>query len=184
MLSFYLASVDTPEEKFLISRLYSDYKLMMYKIAFAILKNSYDAEDAVHDAFINIIRKDGLSKIKGFDRQGERAYITAVVKNAAIKLYNLRKKTAAEDIDEFYSLEGGDLPEEALFTGYEAERVGKALLKLSPNDYEILFLSLVNELTDREIAGQLDIREDAVRQRIHRAKLRLRKILQKEEVRL
>lgn len=180
MLNFYLASVDTAEEKSLVSRLYSDYKQMMYKIAYAVLNNAHDAEDAVHDAFINIIRRDGLSKIKGFDREAERSYIAVVAKNAAVGLYNKRRKTAAEDIDEIYSLSGETTTEDEVFAAFDVGRVAKALLKLPANDYEVLYLLLVNELSGSEAAELLNISEGAVRQRAHRAKLRLRKILEEE----
>lgn len=173
MLNFYLASVDTAEEKSLVSRLYSDYKQMMYKIAYAVLNNA-------HDAFINIIRKDGLSKIKGFDREAERSYIAVVAKNAAVGLYNKRRKTAAEDIDEIYSLSGETTTEDEVFAAFDVGRVAKALLKLPANDYEVLYLLLVNELSGSEAAELLNISEGAVRQRAHRAKLRLRKILEEE----
>ncbi|MCM1055270.1 MAG: sigma-70 family RNA polymerase sigma factor [Bacteroides sp.] len=182
MLNFYLAAVETPEERELIHRLYSDYRLMMYKIAFAILKNSYDSEDAIHNAFVNIINKGGMSKLKEFDKQAERAYITAVVKNAAIKLYDLRRKNAAENINDFYSLESNESTENTVFGGFGVKLVSKALLKLSESDYEILYLSVVNGFSDSELAEHFDIREDAVRQRISRAKKRLRKILENEEV--
>lgn len=178
MLSFIVATVDTPEEKDLISRLYTEYRSMMYKISFNILKNRYDAEDAVHDAFLSIIRTNGLSKIKKFDKASVKPYIIAAAKNAAIKIYNKRSKQASEDIDEHYDIESGDNTEEAVFNVFEAERIGKALMKLPEKDYEILHLLVKNELSNEEIADLLGINAETVRQRIHRAKQRLLKILE------
>ena len=61
---FYLLAVDTPEDQAFVAELYSDYEQMMFKIAFKILKDAYDSEDSVHEAFLNIIRKDGLDNVK------------------------------------------------------------------------------------------------------------------------
>ena len=38
-----------------LNKLYEIYEQPMYRIAFSVLKNSSDAEDAVSDAFMNII---------------------------------------------------------------------------------------------------------------------------------
>lgn len=54
--------------------------------------------------------------------------------------------------------------------------------KLSEADYDILCLSLINQLSNDEIAVTLDIKTDAVRQRIHRAKKRLSKILMERSI--
>lgn len=177
MLSFYLAAVDTPEEKELINRLYTEYKPIMYKISFNILKNRYDAEDAVHDTFLNIIKQGSLSKIKSFSKASTKAYITTAAKNTAVKIYKKRTKQTAEDIDEHYELESGENTEETVIASFEAAQVIAALKKLSADDYEILCLSIKNEMSTEEIAGALQIKAEAARQRIHRAKQRLLKIL-------
>ena len=57
-------AVETPEEEAFITKLYSEYEQMMYKIALNILNNNYDAEDTVHEAFLNIIRQDHLANLK------------------------------------------------------------------------------------------------------------------------
>lgn len=51
MLGLYLAMIDTHEEKNKFEELYKEYKSTMYNFAMAILKDSYMAEDAVHNAF-------------------------------------------------------------------------------------------------------------------------------------
>ena len=42
-----------------LKKLYEIYEQPMYRIAFSVLKNSSDAEDAVSDAFMSIIKKIG-----------------------------------------------------------------------------------------------------------------------------
>ena len=61
MLGFYLALLDTAEDKSRFEELYLTYRQDMYKTAFAILRSPQSAEDAVHEAFMIVIGK--LNKI-------------------------------------------------------------------------------------------------------------------------
>ena len=168
--------------KNLIERLYIKYERMMFDIANGILKNSHEAEELVHEVFYNILQSNALSKIKQFDSSAEKGYIISIIKNEAYKRYNIMEQTAAVDIDELYGLAGGESAEDEAFNEFEAELVDKALLKLPPIDYEILYLSFFCGLSNKEIAEQMNITENAVYQRIFRAKARLKKILIEEDM--
>ena len=61
MLGFYLALLDTAEDKSRFEELYLTYRQDMYKTAFAVLRSPQSAEDAVHEAFMIVIGK--LNKI-------------------------------------------------------------------------------------------------------------------------
>jgi hypothetical protein len=43
----YLSMIDTPEDRSKFERLYIEYRDIMYHVAFKILQNEHDAEDAV-----------------------------------------------------------------------------------------------------------------------------------------
>ena len=182
MLVFYSLMVDTPEEKALIEKLYDTYERMMYKIAFNILRHRYDAEDAVHEAFFSVIRSGCLHKLSEVNSLYTRSYIIVAVKNASYKIHNGRKKNAAADINEFYDLQSDDVTEKTVVSSFGVQEIKEAMRKLSEGDYGILCLSLINQLSNDEIAATLDISPDAVRQRIHRAKKRLSKILEERSV--
>ena len=51
MLAIYLSMLETNEEKNQFEQLYIKYKQDMYAVAYGILKNKEDAEDAVHQSF-------------------------------------------------------------------------------------------------------------------------------------
>ncbi len=57
----YLSMIDTPEDRDKFERIYIQYRNLMYHVAYGILGNHFDAEDAVHQAFVAIIRN--LQKI-------------------------------------------------------------------------------------------------------------------------
>ena len=53
----YLAMIETEEERSKFEKIYIQYRRLMYSVAFRVLNNSEDAEDAVHTAFIRIAKK-------------------------------------------------------------------------------------------------------------------------------
>ena len=55
MLGFYLSLIDSDDDKNKFEQLYLTYRQDMYKIAYSILKNNADAEDAVHQAFLQFL---------------------------------------------------------------------------------------------------------------------------------
>ncbi len=178
---FYLSDIDAPEDKAFLIELYTRYQQMMYGIAFNILKDRYDAEDSVHEAFLSIIRKDRIAELKKLGPGEIKAYLIVTVKNASLRCYNFRRKNSGENIDDLLSVEGGVSAEDSTFSEYESEKIKEALSKLPPGDFELLYESAVLEHSSADIAERLGIAENAVRQRIFRARKRLKKLLNQEE---
>ena len=50
----YLQMIETPEEKSVFEQIYLEYRGLMYHVAYEILHNEQEAEDAVHQAFAKI----------------------------------------------------------------------------------------------------------------------------------
>ena len=98
MLSLYLSMVDTDEQKSFVENVYLKYEQDMYKVALGILHNKQDAEDAVHDAFIQIVRN--VDKIIQVDRPKLRGFLVIIIRNCSINIYRKRKKDAHFDIDD------------------------------------------------------------------------------------
>ena len=71
----------------------------MYNFAFRILNDSYLAEDAVHNAFLKLLKN--LDKIKELKSKETRTYLLIIVRNTSYN-YNIWKKNCKEtftDID-------------------------------------------------------------------------------------
>lgn len=179
MLSFYLQMVETPEEKSAVEFLYTEYRRLMYKTAFSVLHNQQDSEDAVHEAFIRVI--NNISKIRDVRCHETKLFLVIIVRNAAINIYNANKKSShvlIDDVEEM--LQSDDSVEDTFFDKYDVELIEKMLLRLSENDYEVLFLSIVQSLKPSEIAAFLMLSPNTVSQRLHRAKIRLKQLVEKE----
>lgn len=90
MISFYLSLLDTPEEKSKFEQLYLLYRQDMFKLAYGILENKYDTEDAVHEAFMRVMKK--LTKISEINCPQTHAYLLIIVKNVALKIIKNEQK--------------------------------------------------------------------------------------------
>ena len=87
MLAILLQLIDDPEDKRKIEDLYSRYERLMFVVARDILKDPYKAEDAVNDAFINIIKN--FEKIDAVDSPRTKRFLVIIVRNIC---FNLLKK--------------------------------------------------------------------------------------------
>ncbi len=181
MLGMYMSMADSPEEKSLFEQLYISNRNKMYSIAFSILKNSGDAEDAVHDAFMKVFSKADM--LSGMSDEVRSCYLCSAARNIAISEYNKRKdnKTIKTSIDEMYDLAGDDNVEDDVLSSYGVERIKAALTRLSDKDYEIIFLTAYMDKTPADIAAFYNEPAGTVRQRLRRARQRLLKLLEEDE---
>ena len=92
MLIYYLQMLDTPEEKVRFEQIYLKYRGLMYRVADSILHNRQDAEDAVHNAFLKIIKK--FSRFQNTPAQDLASQIVVIARNEAISLLRKRKGDA------------------------------------------------------------------------------------------
>ena len=67
----YLSMIETPEDKDKFEQIYYKYRDLMYYVANQKLNNHHDAEDAVHQAFVSIIKH--ISKINDIESPKTRS---------------------------------------------------------------------------------------------------------------
>lgn len=92
----YLLLIDTEEEKRKFALVYEKYRHYMFHIALKILKNSQDAEDAVHEAFIKLTKN--MDKIGDVETLKTERYLYTIVKNTAIDIYRQKKRRFAKEV--------------------------------------------------------------------------------------
>lgn len=175
MIFLYLSALDTPEEKRKFERLYLQYRKTMYYVALQILKDEHHAEDAVHQAFLKLIKH--LDKIVDCDSYKAKAFLTVITEHAAIDLCRKLKREQVLSYEEAASCIASPSASSCEHTIYTA------IAKL-PKHYEIvLTLRYAHGYNMEEIADMLDLTPDNVRQRISRAKQKLQELLDREEER-
>ena len=84
----YLQMIESDEDKSKFEQLYIMYKGLMFHVAMKILKNEFDAEDAVHQAFLSLI--ENLKKISDVKCPKTRAYTVIITERKAIDIIRSR----------------------------------------------------------------------------------------------
>lgn len=174
------ASLDINFENSTLEELYNSYENKMYGIAYSILNNVGQAEDAVHDAFIKLI--PFLESIDRVTSIKTKRLVTYTIKNVAIDIYRKNKKESELFIKGV---------EESLFTENKLEvnsvknfedrqLVVQLFSNLSPKYREIIRYHCYYELSYKEISEILNISEKAAAKRYERARKLLKEMVQKE----
>lgn len=180
MMLFFLNMINTEEGKNKFELIYDKYCKLMFYIANQILNDNSLAEDAVHDAFVNIIKN--LHKIKDINCNKTKSFIAVIVRNCSINMYNYRKSKSYIPLDKIeYMLDDNMDVENNIGTDFDKfGSLGGAIMKLPVIYRDIIILKFLHELTNQEIASLLNINEANVRKRIERAKRKIQNILEKE----
>ncbi len=164
----------THEDSEKLKRIYEIYEQPMYRIAFAVLKRSDLAEDAVSDAFIRII--DRLKKIKVPESPETKAYIIKVIKSTSINIYRKNKRSLVREkpIDEIIQIpDTAQSIEEHVEAVMDRQNKRNLLNKLNETDRNIINLRCGNELSWKEVAERTSLTESTARKRFERARKHL-----------
>lgn len=176
MLVFYLSMLDTVSDKDTFSELYRQYESAMYNIAYRILHDRFLAEDAVHNAFLRLMRY--IPNIRDVTCHKTKALIVIIVKNAAIDLSRKRSHQNEVPDDSLWLTQD---PDELVLDKIIADESFHELkCKLQALDQDVLDLLLLHYqygYSGDEIAQILGISSDAVRQRMRRARGAVKKCL-------
>ena len=146
-----------------------------FKVAYAVLLNSYDAEDAVQETFLRLYRNRGWERA-----ENERAYLARVAWRVAVD-HKRRSSTSAVGaadplgLDAMASSYPG--PDEQMSEDNQRAMVHLLVDSLAEELRVPLVLSAFEELNSREIGEVLGIPEGTVRTRLQRARQILRQKL-------
>ena len=148
----------------------------LYKVAFNLLRNPEDAEDAVQDTFLKLYRGDAWLAMAD-----EKAFLAKSVWRTGLDRLSTAGAKAmknAEDVTEMEVSTNANTPEDDAIAGGQ-RRLMKSLIEGLPEELrQPLVLSAVEEMKGHEVAEILGIPEATVRTRIMRAKIELRKRFQ------
>ena len=175
VLPIYLAELDTQEEKDKFAELYEKYSRKMYNIALAILKNNEDAEDAVDITFHRLAHN--FTKISQKSCNEIEGYIVISVRNISIDIYRKRNN----ELNKNDPLKESISVDSFLDKKIEQDSMREAIDKLSDRDQDIIYLCDFQQLSSKEAAVLLNISEGSVRARLHRARKRLKAIIERRD---
>lgn len=154
---------------------YELYEQKMFRVALSVLHDETLAEDAVQEAFLQLIKHKVYFASSTSDDC--KRFIITVIRNASINIYNKRKSenkvvSFTENLEAVCESEA-IAPDENL-----AENDYEPLLNTLPEKYyDVVYCLVVKEYSIRETARRLGITESNVRKRYERAKKMMRQNL-------
>lgn len=180
MIFIYLNILDTEIEKNKFEKLYEKYGNLMHWIAKGILKDDILAEDAVHEAFMRILKN--FEKIGDVYCKETKNYIAVIVRNVSLNM--LKDRNQQEEMEVPLSICGSNCDEKEwqefigdISKGYdetEDEVLKKEIIKIIKElpkwAQEVIFLSTFYGFSSKEMSDALNITYSTARKRLERAR--------------
>lgn len=161
-----------------LAALVEQYATTLYRVAFSVLRNAADAEDAVQEAFLRVLRhRDTLEEVRD-----QRVWLIRIVWNIGLdRKRRAKTRPETDDISELARVlpaTGLSADERAAAAQHHA-RILELVDRLPAKEREVLVLSAFEELNSVEIADVLGITESSVRSRLFRARNLMADLLQR-----
>jgi RNA polymerase sigma-70 factor (ECF subfamily) len=154
-----------------------EHQAAVFRLAYLLLGDPHEAEDAAQEAFIRAYRA-----LDRFDeRRPLRPWLLGITANAARN----RRRSAGRRLAALRRLAQGSLetvtrPDWEEGRAWEAETLRLALGRLGEADREVISLRYYMELSEAETAAALGAPLGTVKSRTHRALGRLRAVVESE----
>lgn len=177
----YLNMIQGEERKASFEKIYEENYLRMYHIAFSILKQQADAEDAVHEAFLSIAKNfRKYSKLSCREMQG---LCVTIVKNKTIDQLRYQKRFSDEELENLvlYNEYAEFDPEKNLHQKEESAKIRRIMEQLPEVLRMTVDLKYFYDYSNQEIAKILNVSVKTVEMRLYRAKMKMRELLKHEE---
>jgi RNA polymerase sigma-70 factor, ECF subfamily len=176
-----LAPAKTLDSSETITALVAEYSATLYRVAYSVMRNAAEAEDAVQEAFLRVLKhRDKLEDIRD-----HRVWLIRITWNVVLDKKR-RSKTRPEndDIADYARvLPSSDRRvDDSMVSSQEHNRILPLIDRLPAKERQALLLSAIEELSTVQIAAVLGTTESSIRSRIFRARRELSALLEKEGV--
>ena len=162
-----------------VETLVASHSLMVFRIAYSILRNHQDAEDAAQECFLRVLKhRDRLHEVQNAKTWLARiAWTTALDKRRSGRvMVSLSDEESGAEARQSLS-DSSPAPDEQV-AGRQMQQMLQRLIAGLPEELrQPLELSTVQELNSAEIAEVMKIPEGSVRTRLFRARKQLKEKL-------
>ena len=141
----------------------------VFRVAYAVLRNSHDAEDVAQEVFLKLYRNSAWDGMRD-----EKAYLARTAWRAAIDHLPKHQQMRSDEMEVASTYPS---PEQAALDADLQQKVHRLIDGLPEELRQPLALSTIQELTSGEVAQVLGIPEGTVRTRVLRARQLLREKL-------
>jgi RNA polymerase sigma-70 factor (ECF subfamily) len=158
-----------------IERLVREHARLVFRIAYSVLRNHADAEDAVQEVFLRVTRH-GAKNIAD-----PKAWVARIAWRVAVHRYRSGGCGKDEEFDEQIHAASARFTdiENAVISRQQLALLDRMIATLPRKEREALLLTSIEELTSSQAAQVLGTSETSVRARVFRARQKLVAKLQK-----
>ncbi len=157
-----------------------EYGSLVWSIAYRLVGNDADAGDCFQEVFLRAVKTARKQKIRDM-----KPFLCTVATQRAIDLLRHRKRTLrvnATSID-VHNIESDELsPADSAQSSELSRQLRMALSKLPPLEATAFCLQSLNEFSYRQIAEEMNVKENYVGVLISRAREKLQDILKNSTV--
>ncbi len=156
--------------------LVEQYAQALYRVAFSVVRNAAEAEDAVQETFLRVLK----NRAKLPELRDTRVWLVRITWNVVLDRKRRSKvRPETDDLADLARTLASSDPgsEAATISSSEYRRILGLIDSLPSKEREALLLSAVEELTTAEIASVLSTSESSIRSRLFRARQLLGRLL-------
>jgi RNA polymerase sigma-70 factor (ECF subfamily) len=151
---------------------------MAFDTAWRLLGHAADTEDAVQEAFLEAFRLHGRQKVRNWG--GLLRHL--VTRRAIDRLRQRRKSLPLEALPFVPASPASDQPESVAVQHELADRLRLAIAQLRDREASVFSLHYLGEMSNSEIAETLEISIDAVGVALHKARNRLKELVDPQKL--
>src|SRR6185295_8734829 len=179
------ATTHNGDDAIRFDRVYRDHVDRIFRFAHRLCGGEDDAKDLVQETFLNAYR--GLKDFRG--DASVTTWLYTIAANASVRMRRRRKGEPQRELslDEFIPTSDGEFqlqlpsrglsPQQAMENKELRRALSQAIQKLPKKYRLVLVLRDMEELTAKEVGSIMRLNERAVKSRLHRARLFVRKEL-------
>ena len=152
-----------------LAALVEQYASTLYRVAFSVLRNAADAEDAVQETFLRVLRhRATLGEVRD-----HRVWLIRIVWNIVLdRKRRAKTRPETEDMNDLARVlpAAGLSAEDRAAASQHHTQMLRLVDSLPAKEREVLLLSAFEELSSVEIAQVLGVTESSIRSRLFRAR--------------
>jgi RNA polymerase sigma-70 factor (ECF subfamily) len=162
----------------MLEGLVRQHSRLVFRIAYAVLRRHHDAEDATQETFMRVLRYS--SKLAAVENP--KTWLARIAWRVAVDRSKQRGRTREIPLEDpekpIMEVASADAPADETVQGAQVSAALERMITALPEKLrEPLILSTIEEISPREVAATLGIKEAAVRSRVFRARQILREKL-------
>lgn len=173
------STVSTDERKFL-GELYKRYYSCWYMTAYEMVHNEETAKDMVNETFVKII--NSKRNLTEFDKNAAFTFVIKSLKNTCLTYLAKASNSKVNYLDEetLRNISDNISVEDVCIRNADIETMRRVISKLNEKEQLFVILHFYEDLSDKEIAVEMNMKYNNIRMYRSRLILKIKKMFSKE----